>query len=433
MRTIEVGRIELGDRQRKYINNQQVLELAESIRTKGLLHPIVCVELEENLKLVAGERRLRAIKSLAEEELLFSCDGEKVPLGHTPFILLTDLDDIELREAELEENTIRIDLTWQERVAATDELHRLRKARNPKQTKADTAMEMSGEKITERHARRLVSQSIIVAKFLDDPDVQKSKNISQAYQLATRKIETSMRAELARRGEDYATHHELIAGDLHIEMPKLKEIACIIADPPYGIQADNFGDQASHTHQYTDDAATALSIAESILSIGFNITQANAHIYMFCDIDHFVSLRIVADKLGWTPFRTPLIWHKRSARGHAPIHTRGFRRTYELILFASKGDKPFSQVSEDIIEESTVHELEVAAQKPPALYKSLLGKSCLPGDKILDPCCGSGTIFLAAEQLNLTAIGIEQEPGALEIAQVALASMHTEAEVEEGE
>ena len=51
------------------------------------------------------------------------------------------------------------------------------------------------------------------------------------------------------------------------------------------------------------------------------------------------------------------------------------------------------------------------AQKPIALYQDLLSRSYRPGDKVLDPFCGSGPIFPAAHSLKCEATGIEIEPG----------------------
>lgn len=49
------------------------------------------------------------------------------------------------------------------------------------------------------------------------------------------------------------------------------------------------------------------------------------------------------------------------------------------------------------------------AQKPVALLVDLLSRSVTPGQKILDPFCGSGSIFPAAKKLGLLAHGIELE------------------------
>jgi DNA modification methylase len=48
-----------------------------------------------------------------------------------------------------------------------------------------------------------------------------------------------------------------------------------------------------------------------------------------------------------------------------------------------------------------------AAQKPVDLYRDFLMRSCRAGDSVLDPFCGSGTIFAAAHGLKVKATGIE--------------------------
>ena len=102
----------------------------------------------------------------------------------------------------------------------------------------------------------------------------------------------------------------------------------------------------------------------------------------------------------------PPIWDKGST-GHAPARTLGWRRSHELILFASKGGKRFSTVTSDVIRVPNVRDKGHAAEKPTELYVELLKRSCLPRDRVLDPCCGSGTIFQAARETYTTATGIE--------------------------
>ncbi|MDR3214864.1 MAG: ParB/RepB/Spo0J family partition protein [Bacilli bacterium] len=49
---------------RKYFNEQSIKELAQSIKENGLIQPIILRALDNYYELVAGERRLRAIKYL---------------------------------------------------------------------------------------------------------------------------------------------------------------------------------------------------------------------------------------------------------------------------------------------------------------------------------------------------------------------------------
>src|SRR3989338_5532513 len=54
---------------RQQINAEKLHELAESIRAKGLMQPIMVRRLETGYELIAGERRLRAVQSLGHLEV----------------------------------------------------------------------------------------------------------------------------------------------------------------------------------------------------------------------------------------------------------------------------------------------------------------------------------------------------------------------------
>jgi DNA modification methylase len=418
----------LSERQRKTINKESLRELAESITTKGMLHPIVLRPVGEDGKheLVAGERRFRAVTLLHEKTTSFTCDGQLVPTGEVPYTLTTEGAKITLLEMELEENTQRVDLTWQERVAALDELHSLRQAQNPKHSAVDTAKEMTRAEPEKFHAaQKQLQQARLIAPFMDDTAVSGAKNVSTAAKLVARKIEQELNRALAKSSTPFISKHILLRDNLFSlleiwEQQKLPSLDCIIADPPYGVNADGFGNAAIQSHTYTDTPDDALNAAKAIFYQSFAITKPNAHMYMFCDIELFLRLRTFAADAGWTPFRTPLIWNKVGMAAHAPLGEYGFRRRYEVLLFAAKGKMPFSNLSDDVIDCPPVREKVHAAQKPVELYKKLLALSCIPGMTVLDPCCGSGPIFAAAEALSLTAIGIEQDAESFKLAQDAL-------------
>lgn len=134
-------------RQRKEFSENELVELGESIVKNSLLHAPVLRETDAGLELVAGERRLRVMTDLHELGREFFYDNEQVPPGKIPYTTLGTLDPLDAWEAELEENIRRIDLTWQERAAATAELLELRKAQaadkgKPAPTIADITLEV---------------------------------------------------------------------------------------------------------------------------------------------------------------------------------------------------------------------------------------------------------------------------------------------------
>ena len=61
-------------------------------------------------------------------------------------------------------------------------------------------------------------------------------------------------------------------------------------------------------------------------------------------------------------------------------------------------------------------------QKPLKLLERIMLLASNPGDRVLDPMCGSGTTLVAARRLGRRWMGIDQSPVAIEIAQRRLAS-----------
>ena len=426
MRAIPHKAITVPPRQRKNIAPGPLRELATSIASKGLLHPPVFRELtvegklEPIYQLVAGERRLRAMELLLKEGKTFFCDGTTFQPdgGIIPATMLNEMSQADRQEAELEENLLRVDLLWQEREAALARIHALRKEANPEQTRSDTAREIIAATGDERktalsHTITRISRSEMLQANMHRPEVAQARSANEAYQQLLKSLEGEVASRLTQAGAAEPTLHTLHRGSAFDVLPTLPDahFDTIIADLPYGIGADNFG-SANAAHQYSDTPAEATALFTSIAQEGFRITRGQAHFYAFCDIDLYLTWRGIAAAAGWRPFRTPLIWHKGTQYGNVPWPNLGPKRTYELILFASKGDRPVQQTIADCITHipSERNDSGHPAGKPADLYAYLLRASGTAGDQVLDPCCGGGPIFAAASRLQMRAHGIEVNP-----------------------
>ena len=97
---MKISEIKIGNRFRK--DNGNIQELADSIKKIGLLHPIVVSEKSE---LVAGVRRIEACKKLGWTE-----------------IPATVVNLQEIRDGEIDENSVRKDFTPSEIVAIYEAL-----------------------------------------------------------------------------------------------------------------------------------------------------------------------------------------------------------------------------------------------------------------------------------------------------------------------
>lgn len=414
LQIIDISTIEVPERQRK-LDAENVRKLERSITTKGLLHPIVVVRRDERFSLVAGMHRLEAVKNLHKYDTKFYFNAEPVPRGAIPATLLCDLSRADIMEAELEENIVRVAVPWQDVARAISTIHNLRKEENPSQTFTDTARELKelGASAEIRTLRGSVHRAVVLAQNLHRPTVARAKNPTEAFTILLREEEARLQAEvISRRKSHEESDYRVILGDLCEVLPTLDDntFDVIIADPPYGIGADAYRKKFTQQHEYEDAPEAARKIIQEILSNGFRICKPQANLFIFGDVDNFPFFKTAASAMGWTPFRTPIVWRKSESEGITPWGREGFRRTYDLIFYATKGRKGLFQSPIDVLTFSRAPRGTAryhAAQKPVELIRFLIECSSMPGDHILDPCCGAGTTLRAARESGRRALGIE--------------------------
>lgn len=440
MNLIAISTIKVSpNRQRRLFDPDKLHEFADGIKTRGLLHPIILRVVAGEFYLVAGERRLRACNDIAGLGGVFKHDGAPVPPGMIPYTLFDDLDPLAAEEAELEENTHRQDLTWQERAAAHSRLDALRAAQaaargeaRPTVTQLAEEVRGSGEGINRETTRR----ELIVAKHLHNPAVAAAKNVDEAFKLLKRAEASERNKELGEKvGRTFtADAHTLVNGDSLAWMTSAaaEQFDVILTDPPYGMGADEFGDSgglAAGAHGYKDTFETWQVIIDQFAGLSFQLAKPQAHLYVFLDIANFDMAKDYFAAAGWQVFRTPLIWYKRTGM-RAPWPEWGPQRKYETILYAIKGKRPTLKMAGDVLDFPPDANLGHAAQKPVALFQELLSRSILPGQSVLDPFMGTGPILAAAHALKCRATGIELDQASYGIAVKRLSELRAQQELD---
>lgn len=407
--------IVLDNRQRREFDPEHLTDLANSILSLGLLHPIVVRETANGLTLVAGERRLRAMQDLWMLGDGVKHNGREYPPYEVPYVTLGQLSPLEAEEAELDENLKRRDLTWQERSEALARLHKLRIAQAAELGETRSIAETLREVETTDYSTD--RQAILLAGHLSNPDVAKAKNVKEAFKALKRSEDRTKSIALAEAvGRNYnSSVHKLYHVDCLDWLGKCpaNQFDVILTDPPYGMGADAFGDGAGKLtgtdHRYKDDAESWQKLMTSFAPLAFSVAKPQAHAYIFCDFDKFHFLKIMMESAGWYVFRTPLIVYKLGS-GRIPLPEHGPRRQYELVLYAIKGWKPVRGIFSDVIPCRLEENLSHGANKPVELFVDLLKRSVSPGDNVLDAFAGTGTIFPAAHECKVYATGLEMSP-----------------------
>lgn len=431
MRIVPRSSIIIRDRQRKKaVSPSELNELKESIGGKCLLSPPVCFELEgdtHQFLLIAGETRTKAIDLLAKERRTFSCDNQTIKPGEMPIILCGLEDLLTQKEVELDENILRHELDWKDRAQALADIHAMRIASNPSQTQRQTAEELitkgGGGAVGVRGVnsmRETIRNAVLIAPHLNNPAIANARNLTEARQLVLKQEQERAHSILAQRAlksgaQKIIADCEVRNGDLLIELPKIdgNQFDLLLSDPPYGINATGggFRSRTIHHHNYDDTPEYAKKLLLCILTESFRLTKQRANLFLFTDIDNWDWLQRVSAQIGWTPFRRPLIWGKSDSEGLAPWGAKGPRITTDFIFFATKGQKGLLASPIDYLRVNRVarNERLHAAEKPVELLTKLIECSTLPGDRILDPCCGSGSTLIAARECGRRALGIERD------------------------
>lgn len=406
------------ERQRTSMDADKLAALRQSIKEDCLLH---AVAVTDGLDLITGGRRRAAIIDLNEE---YKYGDQLIPAGYIPALVMASYDEVALFRLELSENLYRDALSPTDEAKAVAKLHRLLSDEHPGNwTKEETRAELS-ELIGFEADQKAVADSIIIDAMSSHPEVSKAPTRAAALKAAKKLMEVSFTTALHGMTILKSSDFSLLEGDCNELLPTLdpETYAGIIADPPYGMGADGFGAQSfTLGHKYADTPEAARKIIENIFHHGLRVTKNEGHLYMFCDIRFWPGLAQLAENLGWNPYATPLIWHKPNA-GHAP-QPGFFTRRYEAILFARKGERKLLTSAPDVFTFPAVFNKQHAAEKPVELIEELMKLSFFPGETILDPTAGSGTIFRAAKKRGLRATGIEKDLDSIALCKQAIGEL----------
>lgn len=448
--------IVLEDRQRKYFEEADLIALKENIMDPhhGLYTPLLVRPgaAKDTYILVAGERRYRALNLVSRA---YKFGEETIKTGNAPVLVNDFATDLDAQEAELFENILRVNLTWQEQMAAVAALHKKKVAQNTKHSTGMTAALLTGSVgYAKTAAYDKVNNALLISDFLDHPKVKAAASLKEGTKIASRILEEEhlkrlremrgKRQELKEREENEegkenentntsdlfaneadtsdslemnflqpvntdSSNHIFYHDDFRNTLDKIPDgtIQVLVTDPPYGVGAEKFHDGGVNTlaHEYTEDNFEELYKA-LVESLDQKCTMT-AHAYIFCDFEFFPTLKTMFSEQWWVR-RVPIIWQRGQFGKLADGTPTGFTRTYECILYARRGKRQLAGVQSDVINISTGQQNRIhAAQKPVELYEKLITLSALPGEVIWDPFAGSGTIYHAAHRTMMQAIGSE--------------------------
>jgi site-specific DNA-methyltransferase (adenine-specific) len=142
----------------------------------------------------------------------------------------------------------------------------------------------------------------------------------------------------------------------------------------------------------------------------YRVLRRDSHLYLFCDQETMFVAKPAGEAAGFK-FWKPLVWDKKKiGMGYH------YRSRYEFILFFEKGKRKLHDLGiADVIAHPRVHR-GYPAEKPPEVSSVLITQSSDPGDLVIDPFLGSGSVGVAATALGRKFAGSDLCDEALRVA-----------------
>lgn len=405
---------------RKDLGDVQAIK--KSLKTWGLIHPIVVTKLEPpeppyEWLLIAGERRLTAATFLGLE------------FDNWKWIEATemkDLDAVTRKEVELEENTRRRDCSWQEQCLAVKQLDDLKREKHGTKQKGSLIDEGWTQKDTAKSigaSAGTVCQDIQMAKDLETlPEIRKKlgnmpKAVARKF-IEREKQASKMRVRIAL--QELQITSNLIHGRCEEEILALADssVDCVITDPPWGVKAihkTSISGLCKGSSISSSDLGTKAEMEQvykKFIPELYRVMAPGAHIYIFFAADWYWIIRGFLQNYGFTVDPVPLIWPK--SRGTMVANPYHYIPSYEFIMFGYKNPqqrtlvKPCLNCLQNYPADAPVKRVH-PLQKPLELLSMFIANSTIIGETVLDPFAGSGAVLKAAEKLGRKGIGFEAD------------------------
>lgn len=404
--SIAVDSITIGDRFRKEPGDIQAL--ADNIKEHGLLHPLV---IDDNHNLIAGGRRYQAIKLLGWERV--DCH------------YMRDLNEIARRRIELSENLLRKNLTSWEQADLTDEIKRLGileaglteeqlQLIDPQNPHAQT--QFSTRAIAE--IRGVSAMTVVRDQRMKRgeelmPSLRQEESQANVLKKIDRMVEDLERAlEFRKREREVQELSQFVLeGDSTSLICTIatSSIDCIITDPPYGVGNDSENLSHRTAKEFDDSPEAAMALLRSIGPELRRVLKPDGHLWAFYGVGLWEPTLAIWRLSGFDISDVIAIWHKSGGATGTVNWDYDLAPDWEPILLAHNRTRRLSTKHGAVftyppdLGSSRVH----PNQKPLALIKELITLSTRPGDVILDPFAGSGTVAVAAKELGRQYIVME--------------------------
>lgn len=454
IKEIPINEIKILNRSRKELGD--IVALSKDIEAVGLISPIA---VNDEYRLLAGERRLTACKHLGHETILAR--------------IFPNLNEDDILMIEMLENTSREPFKWYEELEIKSKLHKywMIQAKPAIWGYRETAEKMKvslgglssdlalsealkafpelKEAETKRQAgdryRKLIDQvkSIKAIDNLSDSDkanlakmlggkpinpimdIPKARHADTTPDFATIGGGSTDEQPQSDKANDLSSESDPLNGELKKELPPHKygieswetfitqipnnSIGLIELDPPYAIEFNEIYGKVKKIQAAATDWTTEQlqDCFRTMLPILYDKLLDNSWVICWTGKEHYQWINAGAASCGFK-VQDPGIWAKKSGGSNTP--KTNMISGYEMFLLFRKGNAQFNLNSfHSVINfdaPSSTHRIH-QWEKPMEMYDYFLKQLGKPGSIFLSPFAGSGNSMVSAAINNMIPFGCD--------------------------
>ncbi len=398
--------------------------LCTSIKRYGLIQPIVLGHLGDEVTLIAGGRRLAALRRLYGNSLL-------VHGSHYVWKDEVDLNEdkkLRFKSMEIEENVKRKDLSWQEQVEGKRQLLQIMQAIHGVAKPGTTYKDEKGFG-TNRLAAMLgeaqsnTSRDLQLAEAMASiPGLKNAETKAQAYsQLKILGSVLSMKRE-ATQVSDTTKSWILFETDFRQNSLSDESVDLVWTDLPYGSDITNMSLKSSNGASFDDTLETTLPLLDDIARESFRVLRKDRFAVFCFGFIIYPALVAALENSGFDVALVPFIWSKNTKSGENPLSM--YSNCYEPLLVARKGSPVFMIPGQgNLVTIPVVQDRLQIVQKPVALVEKFIKDMTTEDATIVDFCAGTCTTGIAAHNLKRRSILFEKSVSMATIGRVRLESL----------
>jgi len=206
----------------------------------------------------------------------------------------------------------------------------------------------------------------------------------------------------------------LFEGDCLTEINKIENdsVACLIIDPPYGIDYQSNYKLAKHD-KIDSDISDAFKLLDKSLKMVKPKMKKDSHVYIFTTWKVYEKVKPIVEK--YFEVKNCLIWNKNNwSMGDL---NGNYAEKYEMIIFATQGNRRLLGEKRpiNVLDFERTNNSNHPTEKPVELLKELIKNSTVEGEVVLDYFAGSGSTMVASKELNRVSYGIEKDKNYIDV------------------